>query len=66
MPQEVADIKKVRTALAWMLIVCGNADLVVVVHRDLPSEGRLLYVTNLGITDSILGDGGGKKKKNVF
>lgn len=56
MPQEVADIKKV-----WDESTSGKIEILtqLLVHRDLPSEGRLLYVltkkkTSTKIRNSIL------------
>lgn len=65
MPREVADIKKVcsrealslRSLFRWGEVRNESTDMLgcVLVHRDLPSEGRLLYVlfTKLGFCEEI-------------
>jgi hypothetical protein len=56
MPQEIGDIKKVRfEVLSFSAQSRRHADIFGVVHRDLPAEGRFLYVPH-EMTDE-LGDG---------
>ena len=56
MPQEIGDIKKVRFEdLSFYAQSGRHADIFGVVHRDLPAEGRFLYVPH-EMTDE-LGDG---------
>jgi hypothetical protein len=50
MPQEIGDIKKVRIESWNFCAARTSADIFGPVHRDLPAEGRFLYVAH-DVTD---------------